>query len=296
MSRSQTIPSANKQDLNLERCNNVIVWSIDLGAASRFLGPSLVVEADFLSSCHGRLIGGIFGLHVSLAHESINFGEDSLESSVDTGCVQGGGFNESQIVLFRKSHGFVGFHGSQMSKIGFVSDEHHYDVGFGVVSQLLEPALDIFESTMLGNVVDQQRAHSTAVVGRSNSTVAFLTSSVPNLSLDGLAFCLDRLGGEFDTNGGLAFQVEFIAGETRQQVGLSNAGVTDQHNFEKVVILFVDARHVDGLLVDDNIGKCPQRDGQGKSRSAVGQEKIKVAVGLVIAAVVSASFFLSGKQ
>ena len=44
-----------------------------------------------------------------------------------------------------------------------VSDEHDDDVGLGVVAQLLEPPLHVLECDLLGDVVHQQRAHSSSV-------------------------------------------------------------------------------------------------------------------------------------
>jgi hypothetical protein len=41
---------------------------------------------------------------------------------------------------------------------------------------------------------------------------------------------LNASGGELYANGRLGLQIEFIAGKPRQQVGLANTRVTNQHN------------------------------------------------------------------
>lgn len=55
---------------------------------------------------------------------------------------------------------------------------------------------------------------------RSDSSVPLLSSCVPDLSLDGLAFYLDAARGKLHPDGALALQVELIPGEAGQQVTL----------------------------------------------------------------------------
>ena len=55
---------------------------------------------------------------------------------------------------------------------------------------------------------------------RSDSSVSLLSSCVPDLSLDGLAFYLDAARGKLHADGALALQVELISGEAGQQVTL----------------------------------------------------------------------------
>lgn len=90
-----------------------------------------------------------------------------------------------------------------MSQIGLVSDQHDDNVTVGMVSQLLEPSSDVLVCLVLADVVDEQGTDSAAVVGRSDGTVAFLASSIPDLSLDGLVVDLDAACSELDTDGRL---------------------------------------------------------------------------------------------
>lgn len=48
-----------------------------------------------------------------------------------------------------------------------------------------------FEGSLVGDIVDEQNAHSTAVVGSGNSAEPFLTSRIPDLQLNPLAVELD---------------------------------------------------------------------------------------------------------
>lgn len=51
-----------------------------------------------------------------------------------------------------------------MLQIALVSHEHDYDIRVGVVAKFLKPAGDVDVCRMFGNVVDEERAHGTAVV------------------------------------------------------------------------------------------------------------------------------------
>lgn len=90
-----------------------------------------------------------------------------------------------------KGLGLLGGNGSQVPQIALVTDKHNDNVGVGVVAQLLEPSRDVLVGLVLADVVDEEGADSAAVVGRGNGTVAFLSSSIPDLCLDGLGVDLD---------------------------------------------------------------------------------------------------------
>jgi hypothetical protein len=56
-------------------------------------------------------------------------------------------------------------------------------------------------------------------------------TSIPDLGLDGLVIHLDGPCREFDTNSGFAFEVEFISGETREEVGFTDARVANKDHY-----------------------------------------------------------------
>ena len=117
-----------------------------------------------------------------------------------------------------------------MSQITLVSDQHDDNVGIGVIPQLLQPPVDILVGLVFADIVDKKGTHRTTVVGRGDRTVTFLTSSIPDLSLDRLGIHLDRAGCELDTDSRLGVQIEFVPGESAQQVGLSDTRVTNKHH------------------------------------------------------------------
>jgi len=80
---------------------------------------------------------------------------------------------------------------TQPNPLPLISNQHHNNIRLSVIPQLLEPTLDVFECTVLANVVNQQSAYSAAVVSRSDGPVPLLARCVPNLSLDGFVFGLN---------------------------------------------------------------------------------------------------------
>ena len=111
-----------------------------------------------------------------------------------------------------------------------------------MVPQLLQPARDVLVGLVLRGVVDKQRPDGTAIVGRRYGTVPFLTGRIPNLSLDRLGVDLDGSGGELDADGGLGVYVELISSETTEQVGLSDARVSNQNNCGEAVLACIARR------------------------------------------------------
>jgi len=200
---------------------------------------AVIAQADGLTGSQRRLVGSLLGGHVPAGHEAVNLGQDPLEGGVDAGGIEGGRFDEGKIVLLGEGHGLVGLDGAEVSQIGLVAHKHNDDVGLGVVAELLEPALDVLERGVLGDVVNEEGTDGAAVVGRGDGAVALLAGGVPDLGLDGLALGLDGLGGELDADGRLGLEVELVAGEPREEVGLTDTGVANEDDLKQVIVFFV---------------------------------------------------------
>lgn len=99
-----------------------------------------------------------------------------------------------------------------------------------MVPELLQPPGDVVVGLVLADVVDEQSTNGTAIVRGRDGPVPFLTRGIPDLRLDRLGVDLDGASRELDTDGRLGVQVELVAGETAQQVGLADTGVSDEHN------------------------------------------------------------------
>jgi hypothetical protein len=64
-----------------------------------------------------------------------------------------------------------------------------------------------------------------------------------------MAADLQGLGGELDADGGFGVEGEVVAREAREDVGLADAAVPDEHHLEKVRVLVIHPpAHVSPLL------------------------------------------------
>ncbi len=63
-----------------------------------------------------------------------------------------------------------------MSQIALVSHQQDDYVGIGMVAQFLEPSCDVLIGMVLADVVHEESAHGTAVVGGCDRAIPFLTS------------------------------------------------------------------------------------------------------------------------
>ena len=132
-----------------------------------------------------------------------------------------------------------------MPQIALVSHQHDNDVCVGMVAELFQPARDVLVCLVLGDVVDKECADSTTVVCAGDCAVALLASGIPDLGLDGLVVDLDAASSELDADGGLAVEVEFVTGETREQVGFTNTGVSNEDHLEEELRRTVSAQFED---------------------------------------------------
>lgn len=115
-----------------------------------------------------------------------------------------------------------------MLQIALISHQHDDDVAVRVLPQLIQPSPHVDKGLLLADVVHQKRADRPAVVGRRDGAVALLAGGVPNLCLDSLRVDLDASRGELYADGGLGVEVELVAREPAEQVGFTDARVSDQ--------------------------------------------------------------------
>ena len=111
-----------------------------------------------------------------------------------------------------------------------------------MIAQLLQPPGNVLVGLMLADVVDEQGPDGTAVVGRRDCPITLLSGRVPDLGFDGLAVDADGAGRELDADGRFGVEVEFVAGESAEQVGLSDARVSDQDHWWRLSVLGMQER------------------------------------------------------
>lgn len=106
----------------------------------------------------------------------------------------------------------------------------------------------------------------------------FLTSSVPNLSLDDLIIDANASGGELNANGGLRFEAELVSREPRKKVRFSDAGVADQNHLEQVIVIivgFVRPHFMLLLLCLFRRGKRKRREKKSNGVASIEEEEEK---------------------
>lgn len=97
-----------------------------------------------------------------------------------------------------------------------------------MVAELFQPPGHILICLVFADIVHQQSADSSPIVGGGDGAVPLLAGSIPDLCLDGFGVHLDGPCGELYADGGLGVEVELIASKTAQQVGLADARISDQ--------------------------------------------------------------------
>lgn len=117
-----------------------------------------------------------------------------------------------------------------MTQIALVSYQHDHNVAVCVIAKLLEPSGDILVCLVLADIVYKESSDSAAIVSGGDGTITLLSGGIPDLSLDCFGIHLDAASRELNSDGGLGIQVEFVAGESREKVGLSNTGVSNEDN------------------------------------------------------------------
>lgn len=76
-----------------------------------------------------------------------------------------------------------------MPQVGLVAHQHDDDVLVGMVAQFPQPPLHVLVGQMLGNVIDEQGPHGTAVVGRGDGAITLLAGRIPDLRFN--CFAID---------------------------------------------------------------------------------------------------------
>ena len=170
-------------------------------------------------------------------HTRLDVGGHAKEGVLDVGGVLGGGLDEGDVVLVSKGLGHLGVDDLLEGQIALVTDEELVDAITGVFVNLTEPLLNVVEGLHIGDIVHYGNTVGTAVVGGGDGAEALLSSGIPDLKLDGLPVQVQGADLEIDTDGADVGLGVGIIDETEEEARLSDAGVSDQEDLEKVVVL-----------------------------------------------------------
>jgi hypothetical protein len=98
--------------------------------------------------------------------------------------------------LTGESLGLVGGDRSEVLQIRLVSNKHDDNVLVGVIPQLLEPSRDVLIGPVLGDIVHEQSAYGSSVVGRGDCSVSLLSGCRVSISEQECGYdCRDGDGG-----------------------------------------------------------------------------------------------------
>ena len=87
----------------------------------------------------------------------------------------------------------------------------------------LDPGSRTVETPLIGHIIDEKNAHSTAVVCRGDGSKTFLACGIPYLQLHALAIELDRPDLEVDADGGDERRSEGVFTEAQKTARLADA-------------------------------------------------------------------------
>ena len=108
----------------------------------------------------------------------------------------------------------------------------------GMLEYLLHPCHQIGKGVPPRDIVDEERADGPAIVRAHDTAVRLLPSRVPDLQLHLIAQVVNsnQALAEFDSNCDVAFGIELLLGELKEQIAFANRGIAHYDIFEDVFI------------------------------------------------------------
>ncbi len=97
-------------------------------------------------------------------------------------------------------------------EIGFVTDKELDNVLVSILVDFSKPVFDVFERLSIGDVINEDDSVSSFVVRSSDGFESLLSSSVPNLELDGISSSFE--GSNFKINSDGWQETELIGQNT----------------------------------------------------------------------------------
>ena len=176
--------------------------------------------------------GGAGGLGL---HPRLDLRRHGEEGLLDVGRGLGRGLEELNAERVGELLALLGGDDALRGQVGLVADQELVDVLASVPVDLVQPLLHVVEGLVVGDVVDDDDAVGSAVVGRGNGAEALLPRGVPNLELDGLAVELDGADLEVDPDGGDVRLGVGVVGKSEEEARLSDAGISDEQELEQVI-------------------------------------------------------------
>ena len=130
---------------------------------------------------------------------------------------------EDQTVLFCKAFAFFSADLSSTVQICLVANEHNHDVRVSILPDFLEPPGQVIKRFFPCDVVHQESACCSTVVGPGDALEALLPRRVPDLQFDILFIDLHRATSELHSNGQVVLLAEALVCELQKKAGLADS-------------------------------------------------------------------------
>ena len=107
-----------------------------------------------------------------------------------------------------------------------------------MLEYFLHPCHQIGERLPPRDIVDEERADGASIVRAHDATIILLPGRVPNLQLHFIAQVVNgnQALAELNSNCHVAFGIETLLGELKEQIALADRGVAHYDIFEDVFI------------------------------------------------------------
>lgn len=163
----------------------------------------------------------------------------ALEDLLHIDVLLGAGLEELKTKVVGEPPAFLGGHNTLILQVTLVPHEDDLSIVPGVGLDLRGPVLHGSKGLLVGNVIHEQEAHGSTVVGCGDGTVALLARRVPDLQLDPLVVAVDCLDLEVDAHSADKGGREGVIGISEQEGRLAHAAVANEQQLEHVVEVLV---------------------------------------------------------
>lgn len=150
--------------------------------------------------------------------------------------VLGTNFDEADAKLCGQIFAFLSLNRSLVPQVALIANEQDLHVRVAVVAGLLQPVAHMLERMPAGDVVHQQCAYRSPIVGPGDGPEILLPRRVPDLQLHILVPHEDLLGPELHPDGHIMVFTRFVLNELEDDAGFAHPRVPDQDELEQVMI------------------------------------------------------------
>lgn len=163
----------------------------------------------------------------------------ALKDLLHVDVLLGTGLEELETEVIGEPPAILSRYDTLILQITLVPHENDLSIVPGIGLDLCGPVLHGSEGLLVGNVIHEQEAHGSSVVGCGDRTVALLARCVPDLQLDPLVMAVDSLDLEVDAHSADEGRCERVIRVAEQEGCLAHTAVANKQKLEHVVEVLV---------------------------------------------------------